>query len=131
MVSADAGAERNRPEYRELHDGYLIKPFVLEAMLDQIGSLLSIQWIHSTAGEEQGGKRLSFSADELPSERHLKQLYTLGEAELVRSANAALTEIEAARPDTARFCAHLRQLANSYQMPEFLAAIEKVGHDTT
>ncbi|MAS04460.1 MAG: hybrid sensor histidine kinase/response regulator [Ahrensia sp.] len=129
MVSADAGAERNRPEYRELHDGYLIKPFVLEAMLDQIGSLLSIQWIHSTAGEEPGEKSLSFSAAELPSERHLKQLYTLGEAELVRSANAVLTEIETARPDTARFCAHLRLLANSYQMPEFLAAIEKVRHD--
>ncbi len=129
MLSADAGSERNRPEFRNLHDGYLIKPFALDAMLDVVGTLLSLEWVHQNPGEEPSADVAVFGSDELPSTRHLRQLYTLGEADLVRSANAVLSEIETTRPDTARFCAHLRKLINGHQVPEFLAAIEKAQSD--
>jgi CheY-like chemotaxis protein len=45
MISADAGDERMLPEYRALHNGYLIKPFNLDDLVEQIGTALELQWI--------------------------------------------------------------------------------------
>lgn len=45
MISADAGAERLRPDYGVLHDGYLIKPFKIDDLVQQIGSVLGLRWI--------------------------------------------------------------------------------------
>jgi CheY-like chemotaxis protein len=129
MVSADAGSERNLPENQGLHDGYLIKPFALEALLDQVGTLLSLQWHHSDSGDGARDKENTFSAEELPDLRHLKQLYTLGQADLIRSANAVLFELEVNRPATSRFCEHLRQLINSYRRSDYLEAIEQAQAD--
>ncbi|MBA4784058.1 MAG: response regulator [Rhizobiales bacterium] len=125
MVSADAGAERNLPGNTGLHDGYLTKPFALETMLDHVGSLLALQWMSPRPEEKPDNSDIVFSGTELPTLRSLGQLYTLGEADLVRSANAVLSEIEVSEPGSARFCEHLRQLLAGHKMPEYLAAIEK------
>ncbi len=45
MISADAGSERLRPDYRTLYDGYLIKPFKVDDLIQQIGSNLGLLWI--------------------------------------------------------------------------------------
>jgi signal transduction histidine kinase/CheY-like chemotaxis protein len=45
MISADAGTERLRPDYGLLHDGFLIKPFNIDDLVQQIGSVLGLQWI--------------------------------------------------------------------------------------
>ena len=45
MISADAGAERLQPEYGALYDGYLIKPFKIDDLVQQIGSVLGLLWI--------------------------------------------------------------------------------------
>ncbi|WP_265519910.1 ATP-binding protein [Nitratireductor luteus] len=46
IISADAGNERNLPEYRRLHDGYLIKPFSVDDLMEQLGSTLRIEWTY-------------------------------------------------------------------------------------
>lgn len=129
MVSADAGAERTNPENDQLHDGYLIKPFALDRLLDHLGSLLALKWTYEDANQAPGPEAPMFKASEIPEDRHLGQLQTLGEADLVRSATAVLQEIEALQPETARFCGHLGDLIRSYKMPEYLAAIEKARSD--
>lgn len=44
MISADAGMERAKPEFQRLHDGYLIKPFSLDDLIELIGSTLHLEW---------------------------------------------------------------------------------------
>ncbi|WP_163264723.1 hybrid sensor histidine kinase/response regulator [Chelativorans alearense] len=46
MISADAGNERNLPEYRRAHDGYLVKPFSVDDLMEQLGSALGIEWTY-------------------------------------------------------------------------------------
>ncbi len=45
MISADAGSERLRPDYSALYDGYLIKPFKVDDLVQQIGATLGLLWI--------------------------------------------------------------------------------------
>jgi signal transduction histidine kinase/CheY-like chemotaxis protein/purine-cytosine permease-like protein len=45
MISADAGSERLQPEYNILYDGYLIKPFKIDDLVQQIGSTLGLLWV--------------------------------------------------------------------------------------
>ena len=45
MISADAGTERLQPDYGALYDGYLIKPFKIDDLVQQIGSVLGLLWI--------------------------------------------------------------------------------------
>mgnify|MGYP000052993281 CR=1 FL=1 len=129
MISADAGAERNQPEYRTLYDGYIIKPFALDALLEQISTVLSIQWIYADSPGAGPVQPQSFTSDELPDAQQLNQLYTLAEADLVRSVEAFLSDIERSNPATARFCAHLKNFVRAYQMPELLAVLDKVRMD--
>ncbi|KXF75424.1 hybrid sensor histidine kinase/response regulator [Paramesorhizobium deserti] len=44
MISADAGNERNLNDYRRLHDGYLIKPFSIDDLVEQLSSTLDVEW---------------------------------------------------------------------------------------
>jgi signal transduction histidine kinase/CheY-like chemotaxis protein len=45
MISADAGTERLRSDYQALHDAFLVKPFNIDDLVQQIGSVLGLQWI--------------------------------------------------------------------------------------
>ena len=45
MISADAGSERLQADYGALYDGYLIKPFKIDDLVQQIGSALGLLWI--------------------------------------------------------------------------------------
>lgn len=51
MISADAGTERTKPKFQRLHDGYLIKPFSLDDLIDLMGSILSLEWIYLEQNE--------------------------------------------------------------------------------
>ncbi len=46
MVSADAGMERAEPAFQRLHDGYLVKPFNLDSLIELIGTALQLEWTY-------------------------------------------------------------------------------------
>ncbi|MBB4350790.1 signal transduction histidine kinase/CheY-like chemotaxis protein [Rhizobium cellulosilyticum] len=126
MLSADAGNERTRPEFADLCDAYLIKPFSFDELFDCFATLVPLTWMH--AGEEtvEADLQPNFASAELPEPRKLKQLRTLGETGFVRSIEAMLNDIEASSPGTARFCRHMRFLVANYRLRDFLAVIEEV-----
>lgn len=53
MISADAGMERVKPDYQRLHDGYLIKPFGLDDLIELIGSSLHLEWSYAPEQNEK------------------------------------------------------------------------------
>ncbi|MGE0586282.1 MAG: ATP-binding protein [Flavobacteriaceae bacterium] len=124
MISADAGQERTKPENSQLHDGYLIKPFMLDDLLEQLGSILSLSWTYADVAKQQTGIALAFAPVELPAAEQLKQLHTLGKAGLVRSLDATLGDLERSSPHSVRFVRHLQGLLAAYRMDDFVAAIE-------
>lgn len=126
MLSADAGDERTRPDYADLYDAYLIKPFSFEELFDQFATHIPLTWIHAVEGAPETSLQPNFAAQELPEPAKLKQLRTLGETGFVRSIEAMLNDIERSSPATARFCAHMRLLVTNHRLRDFLAVIEEV-----
>ncbi|MBK1795858.1 response regulator [Devosia sp. WQ 349] len=47
MISADAGTDRRQSEHSSLYDGYHIKPFKIDDLVQQIGATLALQWIEA------------------------------------------------------------------------------------
>ena len=124
IISADAGAERNQPDFRALYDGYIIKPFTLDALLDQISSLLSIRWVYASDPADPAPVA-SFAPAELPNPRQLGQLRSLAHAGLLRSLDPVLADIERTKPGAARFCQSVKTLVQSNQLDDLLALIDQ------
>ncbi|MFN0263984.1 ATP-binding protein [Tepidamorphus sp. 3E244] len=129
MVSADAGNERNVPENRQLHDAYLTKPFAVQDLLETIGALTGVQWIHASAAAQGDEPEMTFETHELPAADTLDQLAILARAGLDRSVRALLEETRQTHPATKRFCTHLIDLMAGYRMDRFLNILEDArGH---
>ncbi|MER0240150.1 ATP-binding protein [Fulvimarina sp. MAC8] len=132
MVSAEAGAERNRPDYRPLHDDYLTKPFLLPDLIERIGTHLNLEWDN----ENQQDVWLKRSEDWYwpPAER-LLELETLAKADLMRSVGGALRQLEHDHPQTSDFCAAMRDLAERSRRQTIIDILSarklEVGHDVS
>jgi signal transduction histidine kinase/CheY-like chemotaxis protein len=61
MISADAGSERLRPDYGALYDGYLIKPFKIDDLVQQIGSALGLLWIEDDERVDAPAQEIALS----------------------------------------------------------------------
>lgn len=125
IVSADAGAERLLPENVPLHDAYLTKPFLLEDLFEAIASAIPLEWNYAESTAIQIAPVPPFLRSEIPEPAKLRQLRSLGDMDFARSIEATLKEIEASAPHTSRFCAHMRNLAHSFERDSFLATIEE------
>lgn len=128
ILSADAGNERTNPEYADLCDAYLIKPFSFEELFEHFASLIPLTWTDGGQDATDLDVPPAFEPGEVPDARKLKQLRTLGQTGFVRSIEAMLNEIELSTPATARFCAHLRSLVTNYRLRDFLTVLENVNH---
>ena len=126
IISADAGTERNDPQCRALYDAYIVKPFSLDVLLDQLGSLLSLNWNFDVPNNAQKADSSSFLPGELPSERQLSQLYHFVEADLLRSADTILNDLRRSNPHMERFCAQVAHSLLSGSRQDTLNMIEKV-----
>ncbi|OSQ49414.1 ATPase [Thalassospira alkalitolerans] len=130
MLSADAGSERTKPEYKQLHDAYLVKPFVLDDLFDRLATLMSLSWAYDDAADGAVViPDICFDDHEIPPPEKLRQLATLGQIGFVRSIEVTLKDIEVSHPDTVRFCQHMLKLTKSFRLKDFLAAIEEVGQE--
>lgn len=124
ILSADAGNERTKPEYAELFDSYLIKPFGFEELFERLATLIPLTWILDNEVRIENQPPPVFLSGELPAPQKLRQLKTLGAMGFVRSIEAMLNDLEISAPHTEPFCKHMRDLATNYRLREFLAIIE-------
>lgn len=129
ILSADAGTERTRPEYMDLYDSYLIKPFGFEELFERLAALVPLSWTYDDGRPEKVEIPPRFLDAELPDRQKLRQLRTLGQTGFVRSIEAMLNDLEVSAPETVRFCRHMRHLATSYRLRDFLAVIEETKNN--
>ncbi|MEP1441843.1 MAG: ATP-binding protein [Hyphomicrobiales bacterium] len=129
IFSADATEERNKQSNQSLYDAYLVKPFILDDLFDNLETFIPVTWIYAEDPVINISQLTQFSEAELPDASLLRQLHTLAQAGFVRSIEATLDELEYSQPETAKFCHCMRELAQKSKLDSFITAIEEVQHD--
>ncbi len=143
MLSANAIEVHRNASAEPFHDGFLLKPVDLDALLAAVGRLLGLGWIlEEPEGAASSRPAAERSAGPLARERALQprdiaDLRMLGELGLLRGIGFKLDEIALgdAADDPARTAAveRLRGLAERCDLPRFMAELdaltERVGAD--
>jgi signal transduction histidine kinase/CheY-like chemotaxis protein len=126
IVSANAHEYRLGGDGGSLHDGFIMKPVELEALLGQVGELLRLQWVH-----EAPPPPATDAPEPLPelsgtSRGHLDALYQLGRIGHVRGIEAKLREIEQQDVATSALAAHLRTLISNFDLKRYMSVLEEL-----
>jgi len=101
------------------YDAFLAKPIDLRAMLDKIGALLGLDWVH-----EQPPPAASPAPMALPGEDELEELRQLARIGYVRGLDARLKVLEEADPALAPFCALLTGWLRGFELKRMLAWLD-------
>jgi signal transduction histidine kinase/CheY-like chemotaxis protein len=129
MVSANAH-EYSPGGEGAAHDGFVMKPFDMNALLDCIGGVLGLQWIHEEAAgdavEEEANATCTLSRR---SWHHINDLYQLGKIGHVRGIQAKLRQIEADDPDSRPFTARLQTLVANFDLKRYMNVLETMRND--
>jgi signal transduction histidine kinase/CheY-like chemotaxis protein len=122
IVSANAHEYGLGRDDSPLHDAFAMKPIDVQLLLDRVGELLKLQWVH----ERPAPLPQSNAKQALPdhSRHHLDDLYQLGRIGHVRGIQAKLREIEAEHPSNKEFATHLRTLVANFELKRYMNVIE-------
>ncbi|MGE4481396.1 ATP-binding protein [Acidocella sp.] len=103
------------------YDAFLAKPIDLRALLDKIGLLLGLDWVHEQPKPQIAAPVIPTA---LPEEDVLEELRQLARIGYVRGLEARLRELEAADPALAPFCAQLTVWLRGFELKRMLAWLE-------
>jgi CheY-like chemotaxis protein/anti-sigma regulatory factor (Ser/Thr protein kinase) len=130
IISANADEFRLGNGSSPFHDNFLIKPIDVQQLLDQIQSLLKIEWLHERAEAEiPPSVQVSLSAEDLPNRRHVEDLRQLGRIGYVRGIEAKLRDMEAGDPGNLPFVTEMRALVQQFDLKQYMAILEALLSD--
>jgi hypothetical protein len=113
------------PGVGALHDAFVIKPVELEALLEQVGILLGLDWIRQPeSASEPGTPAVQVGSPTGRSRRHLDDLYRLGRIGHVRGIEAKLHELELEDPVNEAFTTQLRTLIGNFDLKRYMHVLE-------
>ncbi|GAA5264233.1 hypothetical protein ACOSOMT5_P0653 [Acidiphilium sp. MT5] len=115
MLSANLH-ELKTTERPQPHDAFLAKPTDIRALLDQIGTLLALDWIDSPAAITTPPSR--------PARQDLADLLELAHIGYVSAMTARLAEIAARTPTAQPFIAMLQTLVDQFDLSRLTALLE-------
>jgi signal transduction histidine kinase len=132
LISADAN-ELNRTQMpHDLYDEYLVKPIDIQQLLDRIGWLLKIEWLHQPPSLTATSSYPVHSASIIPSRRHINDLHHLGQIGFIRGIHAKLDEIERDEPDCRILVSQLRALVKDFDLNRYMSSLEALqGNDSS
>src|ERR1700722_822169 len=125
IMIVSANAHEYAPGADTFHDAFLVKPVELQALLERVGTLLSLNWIHQP--EPAADPNALPAAAAGPSGRsrhHLDDLYRLGRIGHVRGIEAKLRELELEDPGNEAVAAHLRTLVSNFDLKRYMNVLE-------
>ncbi len=115
MVSANAHEYAAGADGRAAHDGFVLKPFDLDVLLDAIAAQLGIDWADPAAPVAAATAPLDLAG----AAPHLAELRRLGQAGHVRGLEARLRQFEADVPGSLALVDELRDQLRRYDLKAF------------
>ncbi|MGO3935036.1 ATP-binding protein [Rhodopseudomonas pseudopalustris] len=127
MVSASAIEAHGAPLAQPYHDGYLMKPVDIPRLLEQIGQLLKLEWIHK--GEAQ--ETLDFTGEfQSPPMQHVEELIELGKIGYIRGIESKLDQINNDYPESGLFVSQMRALVEQFDLDQYMKTLNTLyRHD--
>jgi CheY-like chemotaxis protein len=130
FVSANAHENVPSPDGTRIHDAFVMKPLDVHTLLDRMGELLGLEWVHEPERVESlplmPEPGVADPEPVLPehSRHHLDDLYRLGRIGHVRGIHAKLTEMAAEHPQNEAVASHLRALVSNFELKRYMNVLE-------
>ncbi|MEJ1965876.1 MAG: ATP-binding protein [Gammaproteobacteria bacterium] len=132
IIFVSANAHENVPSIdgSRVHDAFVMKPVDVQTLLDRVGELLGIEWLHEPERPEaEALAPAPGSPDAEPalpehSRHHLDDLYRLGRIGHVRGIHAKLTEMAEEHPSNEAVATHLRALVSNFELKRYMNVLE-------
>jgi signal transduction histidine kinase/DNA-binding LytR/AlgR family response regulator len=122
MLSASALEVHGQSLAKTYHDGYVMKPIDIPRVLQTVGQLLRIDWLHETDASTTIEPAVSESFC-LPPE-YLDELIQLGQIGHVKAIQRKLDEILDQHPDFKPFVSHARALVDRFDLHQFMTTLK-------
>jgi signal transduction histidine kinase/CheY-like chemotaxis protein len=120
MVSANAHEYAAGADGRAAHDGFVLKPFDLDVLLDAIAAQLDLDWADPVPAVAPVVAALDLAPLDLAGAApHLAELRRLGQAGHVRGLEARLQQLADAVPASLPLVAELRDQLKRYDLKAF------------
>ncbi len=127
IVSANAHEPSNR---KDGYDAFVTKPIHLQRLLDEVGAVLKLKWIHHIEPPIADPQIDAFpSSPPGRSRHHLDDLFRLGQIGHVRGIEAKLRELELEDPANDALTSRLRALISSFDMKRYMTVLEAMRAD--
>jgi CheY-like chemotaxis protein len=130
FVSANAHDNVPSSDDTRVHDAFVMKPVDVQTLLDRVGELLGLEWLHEPERIEPAlllpDPRAPAPEPALPeaSRHHLDDLYRLGRIGHVRGIHAKLTEMAAEHPQNEAVASQLRALDSNFELKRYMNVLE-------
>jgi signal transduction histidine kinase/CheY-like chemotaxis protein len=125
IMIVSANAHEYSPSHDDGYDAFVMKPIHLQRLLEQIGTLLHLKWIHNSPPAEDTTKTDVVAGVPVGRSRHhLDDLYRLGRIGHVRGIETKLRELELEDPANDALTAQLRLLVSSFDMKRYMSVLE-------
>jgi CheY-like chemotaxis protein len=130
FVSANAHEHVPSSDGSRVHDAFVMKPVDVQTLLDRVGELLGLEWLHEPERPAAEAPAPALNARDaepaLPelSRHHLDDLYRLGRIGHVRGIHAKLTELAAEHPSHEAVASRLRTLVSNFELKRYMNVLE-------
>jgi signal transduction histidine kinase/CheY-like chemotaxis protein len=125
IMIVSANAHEYVPGADTVHDAFIVKPVELQSLLERVGTLLDLNWIHETKDAANSGTpAVQVGSPSGRSRHHLDDLYRLGRIGHVRGIEAKLRELELEDPVNETVAAQLRTLIGNFDLKRYMRVLE-------
>jgi hypothetical protein len=127
MLVVSANAHEYAPgSEAELHDGFVTKPVEIPALLAALQEQLHLVWTyHGSQTHDEAAPQIS-AALAGQFERHLEELWQLGQIGHVRGIQSRLRDFESHEPQAAPLVRALRAMVESFDMKRYMNTIKGI-----
>lgn len=129
MLSADASEGRSQDQSTPPHDAYIVKPVRIEVLLDHIGTLLELDWIHQRPTPIAAQAGATIDNVELPSDKLLQQLRRLALIGHKGGLEQELARMRASGQVSSGFVDQIALLAKNFQFEKIITLLQVADHE--
>jgi CheY-like chemotaxis protein/anti-sigma regulatory factor (Ser/Thr protein kinase) len=127
MVSANPQDPRVDSDAPPVYDAFLMKPLIVQQLLDTLRTLLAIEWEDEIV--EAAPRTLPGAQGVVPHSRHIDDLLRLGEIGHVRGIHAKLEQIESQEPKLRHFAEQIREIVKAFDLKRYMTMLEAMRID--